>query len=181
MRYAFIQQCEDYSLEKYGRTVFEMSLADLAKIRRLRETHAWREIADTMYPVTSPEQLRLAFRGRISSHKETGHGMSEMAADTASNRQSNGRGRTGPGPFRIPLADIAEVRRLREMKTTWTAIAAQMYPTKTNREALRKAYVEQMGTSAQAQRASNFDISSADMSDIQRLRQRGRRRIRSQI
>lgn len=54
------------------------------------------------------------------------------------------------------------------------AIAAQTYPKTTNRESLRKAYVEQMGASTRAQRAPNFDFSSADMSDIQRLRHEGK-------
>ena len=105
-----------------------------------QRSDTWQDIANAMYPGTSQGQLSLAFRWRTRSHWEAGPGMSEIAADTASNRRSNARGRTGRRPFRIPLVDFAAICRLRETKTSWAVIAPLMCP-KANRESLRKAYI----------------------------------------
>ncbi|GAB7334670.1 hypothetical protein MBLNU13_g06618t2 [Cladosporium sp. NU13] len=137
----------------------------MPEIGRLRSAgSSWEKIRETKYPDRTTQQVRYAFVQQCKEHSLEQYG---------SNRQSDGRGRNGRRPFRIPLADIAEVRRLRETKMTWAAIAALMYP-KTNRESLRVAYVAQTGASTRAQRAPSFDIPSAIMSDIQRLRHEGK-------
>lgn len=80
VRHTFIQQCKDYSLERYDRTVFGMSPADLAKIRHLaryrerdvprhisRATKPCFQVADQKSLGSWPRHVRNSSRHRFQS------------------------------------------------------------------------------------------------------------------
>jgi hypothetical protein len=157
---------------------FRLGSVDLAEIQRLREAqNTWQQITDSKYPGKTPRQVRLAFV-----------------------RQFNDRSKSRRIGFKIPSADIAKIQHLREANESWRAIVDLMYPA-TGPATVRRDFLRQTdGRSGtyrtpttdkppdrsatriscgsacrdRAGRKRTFDISSADMLDVQRLRSEGK-------
>jgi hypothetical protein len=146
VRYAFMRQFDGH---RERPLVFETPSADLAEIHHLRQSQkTWQQIADAMYLGITHWLVRDAFI-----------------------RQFDGQSKTGRPKFIIPSADFAKIRSLREAKTSWTAIAALMYPN-IEYQTLSNAFAQQTGEGGESKITRHkLVMTSADIAKIRSLRE----------
>ena len=128
--------------------VLGLAPADIREIRQLRQANtSWEEITELKYPGESPSSVRSAF------HR-----------DERMHRNESGR----PQAVTIAPDAMEEIKRLRESKTQWRDIAAQLYPEQ-KWQNVRMAFLRDEGN--QRERYQPLKLRVKDVVKIARMRE----------
>jgi hypothetical protein len=152
---------------------FRPSSADMQDVERLRlEGHTWKQITASRFPTTTLQHVRLVFM-QLFGRKLNRARKLNKAADAhphTSAQPTDGNSKPVRVAFKFPSADVAKLRSLREANTPWKEITALMYPGVDPLKVCRAYTRRRKRMDGLTDSKASFEISSADIADIQRLR-----------